>query len=126
MSTDYETTTVAPPTTPYGKIFGIVKYRFQLKSLCDSLATIGVREVEVFDGSAGMQRLLAWQETFSNYLLGQRETDLLTHYLEAVRHDFIVFTAVVEPGVENAAAENAKAHGASRLTHFGNSVVTSY
>lgn len=126
MSTEYETTTVAPPTTPYDKIFGVVKYRFQLKALCDALALIDVREVEIFDGNAGMQRLLAWEETFSNYLLGQRETDLLTHYLEAVRSDFIVFTAVVETGQENTAAENAKAHGATRLTHFGNSVVTSF
>jgi precorrin-6B methylase 2 len=126
MQTDYETTNTAPPTTPYGKIIGVVKYRYQLKALCESLAAIGVREVEILDGSAGLHKLLAWEETFSHYILGQRETDLLTRYIDAVKSDLIVFTAAVEVGEENAAADTAKAHGATRVSHFGNSVVTSY
>ena len=126
MHTDYETTTAAPPTTPYGKIFGVIKYRYQLKRLCESLAEINVREIEVLDGSAGLQRLLAWEDTFSHYIPGQRQTDVLSHYLEALKSDLIVFTAVVEPGQESIAARNAKAHGATRITHFGDSVVASY
>ena len=126
MHTDYQTTTIDPEITPYGKIFGVVKYRYQLKMLCESLAAIDVREVEILDGRPGLQQLQAWQENFSHYFLGQREADLLSHYLDAVRSDFIVFTAVVQSGAENAAAELAKSRGATRLSHFGDFVVTSY
>lgn len=45
---------------------------------------------------------------------------------EEVSSNFMVFTAVVETGQENAAASNAKAHEATRLTYFRNSVVISY
>jgi hypothetical protein len=126
MHTDYQTTTIDPEITPYGKIFGVVKYRYQLKRLCESLAAIEVREVEILDGRPGLQQLQAWQENFSHYFLGQREADLLSHYLDAVRNDFIVFTAVVPAGGENTTAELAKSRGATRLSHFGDFVVTSY
>lgn len=126
MHTEYETTTAALPGTPYGKLFGVVTYREQLKPLCDSLAAVGVREIEILDGSHGIQTLLAWAESFSHYIFGQREADLLAGYLEAVRNDSIVFTAVVESGQENSAVDEAKAHGATELSHFGTFVVTSY
>ena len=126
MHTDYQTTIVDPETTPYGKIFGVVKYRYQLKSLCESLADIDVREIEILDGNPGLQQLQAWQEKFSHYFLGQREADLLSHYLDAVKSDLIVFTAVVQSGSESDAAELAKTRGATRLSHFGDFVVTSY
>ena len=71
MHTDYQTTTIDPEITPYGKIFGVVKYRYQLKMLCESLAAIDVREVEILDGRPGLQQLQAWQENFSHYFLGQ-------------------------------------------------------
>ncbi len=126
MHTEYETTSSALPTTPYGKIFGIVTCRDQLKTLCDSLASMGVREIEVLEGSQGLQTLQAWAESFSHYILGQREADLLAGYLQAVRNESIVFTAVVESGQENAAVTEAKAQGATDISHFGTFVVTSY
>ena len=126
MHTDYETTTVAPLTTPYDKIFGVVKYRYQLKTVCESLSAIGVREVEILDGSQGLQKLRAWHQRFSKFLLGERETKLLSRYLDALESDLIVFTAVVDSAGAGIAAETAIARGASRVSHFGNSVVTSY
>jgi hypothetical protein len=114
------------PSTPNGKIFGIVKYRYQLKSVCDALAAVDVREVEIFDGSTGAARLRAWEERFSHFILGERETDLLKGYLEAVESHFIVFTAVVDWGQDVIAADRAKAAGARGMSRFGNSVVTSY
>lgn len=126
MHTDYETTAVEPLTTPYDKIFGVVKYRYQLKSVCESLSAIGVREVEILDGGQGLQKLRAWHQRFSKFLLGERETNLLSRYLDALESDLIVFTAVVDSAEAGIAAETAISRGASRVSHFGNSVVTSY
>jgi len=126
MQTDYESTSVVPDIDPYGRIFGVAENRDQLKQQCDSLAELGIREVEIFEGSAGVQRLTAWHVATAKHLLGERETAYVLHYLEAVKNHFIVFAAVVESGLENAAAEVAMTHGASQIVHFGNSVVTSY
>jgi hypothetical protein len=126
MQTEYESTTVVPDITPYGKIFGVAENRDQLKRLCEALAELGIREVEIFDGSAGVQRLTTWHDASAQHLLGERETSHVLQYLEALKDHCIVFAAVVESGLENAAAETANAQGASQIVHFGNSVVTSY
>ena len=50
MNNDTETIKQKPDRALYGKVIGVVKYRHQLKSLCESLAILGVREVEVLNG----------------------------------------------------------------------------
>lgn len=126
MQTEYETTSVAPLTTPFGKIFGVVKYRYQLKSICESLSSIGVREVDILDGGQGIQNLLAWKERFAQFRLGARENDLLSCYLDALQRNLIVFTAVVDLTQSTIAAGTAIARGASQVSHIGDSMVTSY
>jgi hypothetical protein len=114
------------PASPYGKIFGVLKYRHELKGLCLSLGAVGVLEIDVFDGTAGMLRLRTWEEQFSHYFLADRETGLLTDYREAVSNNQIVFTAVVDYDQETGAAAAAKACGATQVSSFGDSVLTIY
>jgi hypothetical protein len=126
LQTDGGSETDHPPASPNGKLFGVLKYRHELKELCSSLAAVGVAEIDVFDGNPGISRLRTWEERFSNYFLADRETGLLTDYREAVSNNFIVFTAVVDSSQEIAAAVTAKACGATQVACFGDSVVTSY
>ena len=126
MDNDTETIKQEPDRTLYGKVIGIVKYRNQLKSLCESLAILGVREVEVLNGDSGTERLETWKDTVSKYFFGDMEGEMLQRYLDAVANDFFVFAAVVVPELAEKTAEIAKNHGASEIVHFGNSVVTNY
>lgn len=126
MESDDEVTTVAPLTSPYEKIFGVVKYRYQLKAVRESLSAIGVPEVEIFDGGQGLHRLRAWHQQFSHFLLGECETALLLRYVDALESDLIVFAAVVDSAQAGIAAETAISRGASCVSHFGTCVVTNY
>ncbi len=110
----------------YGKVIGVVKYRYQLKALCESLAILGVREVEVLNGPNGTKRLETWKETVSQYFFGDMEGEMLQRYLAAVANDLIVFAAVVVPELADKTAEIAKMQGASEVVYFGNSAVTNY
>ena len=126
MNNHTETIEQKPVHTLYGKVIGVVKYRYQLKSLCDSLAILGVREVEVLNGDSGTKRLETWKETVSQYFFGDMEGEMLQQYLDAVANDLIVFAAVVVPELADKTAEIAKMNGASQVVHFGNSAVTNY
>jgi hypothetical protein len=126
METDGGNDSETPPSTPNGKIFGVLKDHHELEELTSSLAAVGVHEIEIFEGNPGISRLRTWEEQFSNYFLADRETGLLTEYREAVASNFIVFTAVVDSSQEIEAAATAKACGATQVACFGDSVVTSY
>lgn len=126
MNNDIGTVKQEPEQALYGKVIGIVKDRDQLKSLSDSLATLGVREVEVLDGDSGTERLETWKKTVSQYFFGDMEGKMLQRYLDAVANDLIVFAAVVAPELADETAGIAKMQGASEIVHFGNSAVTNY
>ena len=115
-----------PERVLHGNIFGIIQYRHQLKALCDSLATLGVGHIKVFDGLPGIAQLEKWKEGVSECFFGDMEGEMLQRYLDAVKNNFIVFAAPVESEMANRAAEIAKTNGASEVTHFGNSVITNY
>ena len=115
-----------PERVLHGNIFGIIQYRHQLKALCDSLATLGVGHIKVFDGLPGIAQLEKWKEGVSEYFFGDMEGEMLQRYLDAVKNNLIVFAAPVESEMANRAAEIAKTNGASEVTHFGNSVITNY
>ncbi len=126
MNTETETAELAPERDLYGRLIGVVEFRHQLKPLCDSLAVLGVHEVEVLDGLAGIAQLEKWKEGVSQYLFGDTEGKTLQRYVNAVKNKLIVFAVVVESGTANAAAEIAKSNDATEITHFGNAVVTNY
>ena len=126
MDNDTETVKQEPDRTLYGKVIGIVRTRSELKSLCDSLAILGVREVEVLNGDSGTKRLETWKETVSQYFFGDMEGEMLQRYLAAVANDLFVFAAAVAPELADKSAEIAKMQGASDIVHFGNSAVTNY
>ena len=126
MHSDTETIKQKPDRALYGKVIGVVKYRYQLKSLCESLAILGVREVEVLNGPSGTKRLETWKETVSQYFFGDMEGEMLQRFLDAVANDLIVFAAVVVPELVEKTARIANMQGASEVVHFGNSAVTSY
>ncbi|MEJ7590034.1 MAG: hypothetical protein WKF77_00645 [Planctomycetaceae bacterium] len=126
MNNDTETVKQMPDRTLYGKVIGVVKFQYQLTSLCDSLAILGVREVEVLNGDSGTKRLETWKETVSQYFFGDMEGEMLQQYLDAVANDLFVFAAAVVPELADKAAEIAKMNGASQVVHFGNSTVTNY
>jgi len=126
MSNDTETTSQEPNPALYGKVIGVVKFQHQLKSLSESLAILGVGEVEVLNGDSGTKRLETWKETVSQYFFGDMEGKMLQRYLDAVANDLFVFAVVVEPELANKTAEIAKMQGASEIVHFGNSAVTNY
>ena len=121
-----ETTELAPERDLYGKLVGVVQSREQLKTLCESLAVLGIEVVEAFDDLTGIAQLEKWKESVSQYLFGDTEGKTLQRYLDAVKNENIVFTAVVKSSAANNAAETAKSHAATDVTHFGNAVVTNY
>jgi len=110
----------------YGKLFGIIQYRHQLKALSNSLATLTTGEIEVLDAIRGIDQLERLKENVSQYFFGDMEGQMLEQYLEAVKNNLIVFAVHVDSAMANSAAEIAKTNGASEVTHFGNSVVTNY
>ena len=126
MRNETEGVTQNPERTLYGKVMGVLKYRDQLKSLCDSLTLLGIREVEVLDGLSGRKRLQTWNTAVSPFIFGDMEVEMMQRYLDAVVGEFIVFAAVVESDLADKAAELAKLQGATDVVHFGNSVVTNY
>ena len=126
MNNNTETVQQKPERTLYGKVIGVVEYRYQLKALCESLAILGVREVEVLNGPGGTKRLETWKDTVSQYFFGDMEVEMLQRYLDAVANDLIVFAAVVVPELADKTAEIVKMAGASEVVHFGNSAVTNY
>ena len=126
MDNDIGTIKQGPERALYGKVVGIVKYRNQIESLCESLAILGVREVEVLNGDSGTKRLETWKETVSQYFFGDMEGEMLQRYLAAVANDLFVFAADVAPELADKTAEIAKMQGASDIVHFGNSAVTNY
>lgn len=115
-----------PERDLYGKLVGVVQSRQQLKPLCESLAVQGIEDVEAFDDLTGIAQLEKWKEGVSQYLFGDTEGKTLQRYLDAVKNENIVFTAVVKSSAANNAAETAKSHDATDVTHFGNAVVTRY
>ena len=121
-----ETIEQNPEPALYGRLFGIVEYRHQLKALCESFATLGAGEIEVLDGLSGIAQLEKWKVDVSQYLFGDMEGEMLQRYLDAVKNNFIVFAAPVESEMATSAAELAKTSGASEVTHFGNSMITNY
>jgi hypothetical protein len=126
MNNDNGTMKQDPERGLYGKLIGVVRYRSQLKPLCESLSTLGISDVTILDGPSGTQKLEAWKETVSQYFFGDMEGEMLGRYLDAVRNELIVFAAETEPEHADEAAEIATTHGASEVAHFGNSVITNY
>ena len=126
MNINTETVKQKPERTLYGKVLGVVEYRYQFKALCESLAILGVREVEVLNGPSGTKRLETWKESVPQYFFGDMEREMLERYLDAVANDLIVFAAVVMPELAEKAAQIANILGASEVVHFGNSEVTNY
>ncbi len=126
MNMETETIEQNPEPALYGRLFGIVEYRHQLKALCESFATLGAGEIEVLDGLSGIAQLEKWKVDVSQYLFGDMEGEMLQRYLDAVKNNFIVFAAPVESEMATSAAELAKTSGASEVTHFGNSMITNY
>ena len=123
METDLGSTTVS---TLYGKVIGIVEQRDQLQAVCEALTQLGVQDVEVLDGVAGIQRLDGWQVAVSEYFFGDMELEMVHRYRDAVHNGLIVFAAAVMPEIADQAAESAKERGASEVVHFGNSVIKNY
>lgn len=115
-----------PRRALYGKLFGIIQQRHQLKALSNSLATLTTGEIEVLDANPGIDQLGKLKESVSQYFFGDMEGQMLERYLDAVKNNLIVFAVPVESEMANSAAEIAKTNGASEVTHFGNSVITNY
>ena len=123
-----ETVTIEqnPERALYGKLFGILQHRHQLKALSNSLATLTDDEIEVLDAIPGIDQLEKLKEGVSQYFFGDMEGQMLERYLDALKNNLIVFAVPLESEMANSAAEIAKSNGASEVTHFGNSVITNY
>lgn len=126
MYNEIQTIEKMPERVLYGNVVGVLKDRYQLKSLCKELTTLGIREVDVHNGSTGTKRLEIWKRTISQHFFGDMEGEMLRRYLDAVAKDLFVFAAVVVPELADKVAKTAKLQGASDIVHFGNSVVTNY
>ena len=126
MKTVNESATLEPEKTPYGKVIGIVENRDQLQAVSGALSKLGVNDVEVLEGAAGIKLLDREQDGASHYFLGDMEAEMVQRYLDAVKNGLIVFAAVVEPETADQAATTAKGRGASEVVHFGNWVITNY
>jgi len=119
-------TGVEPRKTPFGKVMGIVENRDQLQAVSGALSKLGVSEIDVMDGSAGLNRLDDEESAVSNCFLGDMEDQEVKRYLHAVRRGLIVFAATAEPEIAEQVAKTAKALGATEIVHFGSLVITNY
>jgi precorrin-6B methylase 2 len=126
MNSDTETVKEKPERVLYGKVAGVLQHPYQLKALVETLAKLGVREVEVLKGASGTIQLEKWKETVSQYFFGDMESDMLQGYCDAVAEGDIVFAAVVVSEQADKTAEIARMQGATDIVHFGNSAVTNY
>ena len=126
MTTETDTLEQNPQQDLYGKLFGIIQYRHQLKTLSHSLAAMMTGEIEVLDASGGIDQLEKMKEGVSQFFFGDMEGQMLQRYLDAVKNNSIVFAVPVDSTMANSAAEIAKTSGATEVTHFGNSVITNY
>ena len=126
MKTENELPDLKLEKSPFGKVIGIVESRDQLQAVTAALSALGVQDIEVLDGAAGIKNLNSEQDAVANCFLGDMEADMVHRYLEAVKHGQIVFAAVVEPEVADEAAEAVKAQGATELAHFGTWMITNY
>lgn len=126
MKTDNDSAILEPEKTPYGKVIGIVGNHDQLQAVFEALSKLGVNDVEVLEGAAGIKLLDKEQDVASQYFLGDMEAEMVQRYFDAVKTGLIVFAAVVEPPMADQAAATAKAQGASEVVHFGNWVITNY
>ena len=126
MKTDVGSVAVEPEKSPYGKVIGIVQNREQLQAVSEALSKLGVQDVDVLEGAAGIKLLDKEQDGVAQCYLGDMEAEMVQRYLDAVKNGLIVFAAVVEPEIANHAATTAKERGASEVVHFGNWVITNY
>ena len=126
MKPDTEEIDKNPEGELYGRIFGILPDRDKLTSLDASLTSLGTVVIEVLDGPAGIAKLEEWKEEVAQYFFGDMEGEMLQRYSDAAKNRLIVFSIVVDSGEATGIGEIAKANGASEVTHFGNSAITSY
>lgn len=126
MKNDTETVEQQSHHVLYGKVIGVVRQQSMLDALVESLAKLGVHDIEAFSGASGIKKMETWKEAVSQYFFRDMEGKMVQRYLDAVADDLIVFAAVVEAAGAEKVAKIATSQGASNLVHFGNSVVTSY
>ncbi|MFM9964885.1 MAG: hypothetical protein ACKV2Q_27085 [Planctomycetaceae bacterium] len=126
MTTETELPDLKLEESPFGKVIGIVESRAQLQAVTAALSALGVQNIEVLDGAAGIKSLDGEQDAVANCFLGDMEADMVQRYRDAVKNGQIVFTAVVEPESADEAAEAVKAQGATEIAHFGTWMITNY
>ena len=126
MKTEDGSISVEPEKTAYGKVIGIVENRDQLQAVTAALSALGVQDIEVLDGAAGIKLLDSEQDAFANCFMGDMEAEMVHRYLDAVKNGLMVFAAAVEPETADEAAETAKSRGATEVVHFGDWVITNY
>lgn len=110
----------------YGKLFGILDDRHELKDLSDALAKLEITEVEFIEGKPGALLLEKWEHTVSGFLMGDMEPKMMGRYLTAVRQGLTIFTVAVKGGRAEEIAGVAKQFNATHVVYFGESVVTSF
>lgn len=116
----YEMALKQAPGSPRGKILGVVRYRSQLKGLCDCLGSIGIRDVEIMDGIPGVQRIDAWIHHCDLLELNTSDREFLIRYRDALEDDGIVFQAGVAVGSEFGAMRLAISQHAEHVHCVGN------
>lgn len=126
MKTVDDSISVEPEKTAYGKVIGIVKSRDQLQGVCEALSKLGLQDVEVLEGTAGIRILSGEQSAVANCFMGDMEAETVHRYLDAVKNGLIVFATVVEPENADQAAAAVKERGAVEVVHFGDWVITNY
>ena len=94
MKTESGSTGLKPEKTPYGKVIGVVENRDQLQAVSEALSKLGVQDVAVLDGAAGVQLLDREQDDAAHCFLGDMEEEMVHRYLDAVKQGAIVFAAV--------------------------------
>jgi len=117
----YEMALKQAPGSPRGKVLGVVRYRSQLKGLCDCLGSIGIRDVEVLDGVTGVQRLDAWINHWDLLELNRCDREFLVQYRESLEENQIVFLAGVARGCEFGAMRLAMTQHAEHVHCVGDS-----
>lgn len=126
MQTNTESAGSIPENSPYGKVMGIVENREQLLAVTQAMTKLGVDDVKILDGSAGVYFLDGEQDAVADTFMGDMESEMVKRYVEAVKNGLIAFAAVVDSEKAEQAAKVVKALGATEVVHFGSWVITNY
>ena len=107
-------------TVPTGKILGIDDTRDDFDGLIQALAKAGFDKVEAICGEEGVSLL----ERVDNFFFSDMEDRVLKRHIDELKAGHVIVAIQTRADRVDEAVDVASQHGARRLVHFGNWLIT--